>query len=397
MWLAAGIVVLVAAGAYAVARSDQPGSPAVARSPTGSLGPAGSPSASPWPSAAGACGATAYRPLMSPLPLTERTGARVLVGGYGLRLVDADSGKTRAVAGIPTDARHMVSDLVSAAGVVYVLSTPCDGRAGRVYRLEHNMARPVAAAPVDDLLAGTTRVWTVEYPAPGAAPATPVVLRPVDGGRALALPPDAYPVADTGAGLVVTRGYTDEAGTPPRVLLLDPTTARPVRTLGVGRPLSADRSHLLLLLGPCDAGQATPACTLVRVEVRTGRVHGRYHLPTGRVPVSAGSLSRDGRQAVFQLARAHSDPRFDPGHPVPPADIAVLHLDTGRLDIVPGLELSPKTGAGLAFAADGSWIFATVSDGDHAHVLAWRPGLGAPRSVARLSGPIVWAPPVQIA
>lgn len=147
----------------------------------------------------------------------------------------------------------------------------------------------------------------------------------------------------------------------------------------------------------CDVGQATPSCTIVRVDVRTGQRDGRYSLPAGRVPVSAGSVSRDGRLAVFQLARAHSDPRFDPGHPIPPADIAVLHLDTGRLDMIPGVELAPKTGAGLTIADDSSWIFAAVNDGDNTHLLAWHPGLSAPRSLARLAGPINWTPSLLIA
>jgi len=319
----------------------------------------------------------------------------VLVGGYGVRVVDADTGTVRPVGGIPADARHTVRELVPAAGVVYVLSASCDG-GGRVYRLENDAAHPVAGAPVDDLLAGPARVWAVDYPAADTAPANRVVLRPLDGGRSLPLPPDAYPVADTGAGLVVAVSRPDDTSRP-RVMVLDPSTGRPVRTLGVGPPLAADRAHLLLLLGPCDVGQATSSCAVARVDVRTGRVQRRYQLPDGRVPVSAGSVSRDGRLAVFQLARTDPDPRFDPGHPVPPSDIAVLHLDTGRLEIVPGLELAPKTEAGLAFAADGSWVFVTVSDGDHAHLLGWHSGLGAPQSVARLSGPVAWAPPLLTA
>ena len=71
-------------------------------------------------------------------------------------------------------------------------------------------------------------------------------------------------------------------------------------------------------------------------------------------------------------------------------------VDTGGLEIVPGLELPAKTGAGLVFADRGNWLFLTVSYGDHLHVLAWRPGLGAPQEVARLDGPVAWAPPLLI-
>jgi hypothetical protein len=397
VWLVAGVVALVAVGVYAAARGGHPGSAAPARSPASGLPSigSGSPSPFPWPSAAGACGATAYRPLMSRQQLVERTGARLLVGGYGLRIVDADTGAARPVAGIPADARHMASELVSAGGAVYVVSMACGGGRGRVYRLENGAAHPVAGAPVGHVLAGATRVWAVDY---AAAPTNRMVLRRLDGSRSLALPTDTYPVADTSAGLVIAVSPPDPVSSPPRILVLDPSTGRPMRSLGNGQPLTVDPAHLqlLLLLGPCNLGHTTPACTVARVDLRAGRTHGRYRLPDGRVPVSAGSASPDGRRVVFQLARADRDPRFDPGHPIPPSDVVVLNLDTGRLEVVPGLELAPKTGAGLVFADHGNWLFATVSDGDHTHLLAWHPGLGAPQSVARLDGPVAWAPPLLI-
>ena len=311
-----------------------------------------------------------------------------------MRLVDADTGTAQPVPGIPIDANHTVSQLVSAAGIVYTTSVPCDGGTGRVYQLDDGTARPIAAAPVGDLLAGAGRVWAVDYPGASAPPTAPVRLRPLNGGRAVALPSGAYPLADTDAGVVAAA---NQPGTRPHVVLLDPSTGRPIRTLGAGVPLAVDRSHLLLQRDPCDLNQANPLCTIARIDLRTGHQDSRYALPTGRVPVSAGSVSRDGRLAVFQLARAHSDPRFDPGHPIPPADIALLHLDTGRLDIVPDLELAPKTGAGLIIADDGSWLFVAVNDGDHTHLLAWHPGLDAPRSIARLPGPIAWTPSLLIA
>jgi len=398
--LTAGIGAAVAMATYAVVHLDQPRNPGSDRSPTGVASavstspPLPSPSRSPWPSAAGACGSTAFRPLMSPLPLAERIGVHVLVGGYGVRLVDANGGLSRPVGGIPTDARRTVSEMVSAGGVSYVLSVPCNSDAGRVYRLD-NGARPLAGPPVPDLLAGADRVWAVEYPRATAGLTAPVLLRPLNGGRVLTLPSDAYPVADTGAGVVVAAEPLGP-GRQPRIMLLSPATGRPVRTLGLGVPLAVDRSHLLSVLRPCDLNQANPSCTIARTDLRTGQALGRYHLPKGRVPVSAGSVSPDGRLVAFELARIDSDPRFDVGHPLPPSDVVVLHLDTGRLDIIQGLELAPKTGAGLIFTKDSRWLFIAVNDGDHMHLLAWRPGLAAPRSVARLPGPIIWTPSLLI-
>jgi hypothetical protein len=108
-------------------------------------------------------------------------------------------------------------------------------------------------------------------------------------------------------------------------------------------------------------------------------------------------LSPSGTVAAFQLARASRDPRFTAGRPLPPADVAVLHLRTGRLDIVPGLELPPRTGAGLAFGPTGSWLLATVSEGDHGELLAWRHGMAGPALVTSLPGPLMAPPPLLLA
>jgi hypothetical protein len=288
----------------------------------------------------------------------------------------------------------VVSALLPATGGTYVLVSTCDPGASRVYWLRNGTAHPLTGGPVGDLLAGPGRAWAVHYPGQGAAPDSPVVLRPLDGGRPVALPPNGWPVGDTGAGLIAAVGPADNG--PPRLIVLDPHSGRPGRTLGVGWPLHAGADELLLEVGQCGQGLAAPSCTVARIDVHSGRLRGRYRLPDGRTPVSNGVVSRDGRLAAFQLARAKPDPRYDAEHPMPPSDVVVLHLDTGRLDTVPGLELAPKTSAGLAFGPDSRWLFATVSDGDHAHVLAWRSGLAGPRAVARLAGPLVFAPPVLI-
>jgi len=116
-------------------------------------------------------------------------------------------------------------------------------------------------------------------------------------------------------------------------------------------------------------------------------------LPAGRVPVSDAVFSPSGAVAAFQLARARPDPRFPTGHP---ADVAVLHLNTGRADIVPGLELPPGTGAGLAFDPTGNWLLATVSEGDHGELLAWRHGMPGPALMTSLPGPLMTAPPLLV-
>ena len=120
-------------------------------------------------------------------------------------------------------------------------------------------------------------------------------------------------------------------------------------------------------------------------------------LPPGRVPVSDAVFSPDGALAAFQLARARQDPRFSTGVPVPPSDVVVLHLYTGSLDIVPGLELPPQAQTGLAFDATGSWLLATVSEGNGGELLAWRHGMPGPALLTSLPGPLADPPPLLAA
>ena len=75
------------------------------------------------------------------------------------------------------------------------------------------------------------------------------------------------------------------------------------------------------------------------------------------------------------------------GYPLPPTDIAWLHLDTGRLDVVPGIELPGKVGLSLAFAPHSDWLVAALDAGRDTRLLAWRPGLAHPEETAPLTGP----------
>jgi hypothetical protein len=124
----------------------------------------------------------------------------------------------------------------------------------------------------------------------------------------------------------------------------------------------------------------------------------RLRSPAGRVPVG-GDLpspvfSPNGTLAAFQLAWAGRDHRFTSAFPGPPSVVVVLNLRTGKLDVVPGLELPPATWAGLAFDPTGRWLLAAVSEGDHGELLAWRPGMSGPALVTSLPGPLDEAPPM---
>jgi hypothetical protein len=48
----------------------------------------------------------------------------------------------------------------------------------------------------------------------------------------------------------------------------------------------------------------------------------------------------------------------------------------------------------LAFDATGSWLLATVSEGDRGALLAWRQGMPGPALVTSLPGPLMAPPPL---
>jgi hypothetical protein len=83
----------------------------------------------------------------------------------------------------------------------------------------------------------------------------------------------------------------------------------------------------------CDVSVDRP-CTLVGFSLANGA---KISFPLPRSPgfTAECRASPDGHQLAFTLVRAGQDPRYEQGHPIPPADIVVVELDTGRLDVVP--------------------------------------------------------------
>jgi hypothetical protein len=310
----------------------------------------------------------------------------VLVGGTALREVTPGGHLSGPLPGLPGQG-WVVTKLVSGPGADYAFVDPqCNGYLW-VYRIGAGAAHRLGTAAFD-LLGGPHHAWAVTYP-------RHTLLTPLNGGRTVTLRAGTDPVADTAAGLVVA--YRPRAGRPGTVELVDPTTGAPVRRLARGSPLGAAAGVVLVSRPGCGARPAGRVCTLESISLTTGQPTATFELPAGRVPVSDAVFSPSGTAAAFQLARARPDTHLTSGHPLPPADVAVLHLTTGRLDIVPGLELPPGTGAGLAFSTTGSWLLATVSDGDHGELLAWRHGMAGPALMTSLPGPLMAAPPLLLA
>jgi hypothetical protein len=181
-------------------------------------------------------------------------------------------------------------------------------------------------------------------------------------------------------------------------LLVDATTGRIRANLGrTAHVVAVGRGEVIWSTG-CPVGRVRP-CDLQRRSLDTGSTTS-YRLP-GPTNGSPGVLSADGKLLAFALVRATTDPRYE-GHSRPPSELAVLHLETGRLEIVPGIEVPAKIFPGLAFSADGRWLVIVLNERTWRHrdhighhqirLLAWRSGLPQPYETARIPGQVRGAP-----
>ena len=394
-------VTLVAAVAFVAVRADRAGDSA---SP-----PPSTPSASatvdaapdlapadgqqPWPTAVAACGGSTELPLLSTAPLRGTTGLKVLVGGAGLRAVDLDTGRVRPYAGIGQDA--LVLQLAAAAGQVHALRTNCTAiqalGIGAVLRVDvpGRSASVVLPSGTDTLLTAPDATWALRYA--GNPSGRQLVLRPLDGGDKVRLPMGFDVAMATQQEFL---GNLQRPGAPApdggsELAAVSRSDPRQVRALGTGVLLCRDRAvprHGRGGLRPDRTVRAHP-------DRHDGGSLRHYPLPAGRAPTSPAVVSPDGRRLVVQVSRQEPDLRSGVGHPGSPSDLAVLDLRSGELTVVPGIELAPKTQAGLAFDRRGRWLVIAVDEGPRVRLLVWRPGMSRPMaSKARLPGAVYTVP-----
>lgn len=396
--LAAVLVVL--GGAYAVTHAGDgfSGSPDARPGPTGATSdaePAQDPvsEGTPWPTVKGACSNEVNLPLLSTAPLTERTGLTVLVGGDGLRLVDVDTGRTRRLPGAAHNDKVQVTSLAATSKDVIALQHRCGGTSmfssGVAMRVDarRGVRRADLGPRVDALLTGPDGAWGYSY---DNDPMTAVVLRPIGGGKPIRLPSGFSPGAatrDSFLGFLNTKDG-DAFQNPPLLAAVD-RDAGTIRRFARGFLVTATDDYVLTGDG-CDVDTR---CVLTRTGSNGDtRV---YRLPGGRTPSSQAVAAPDGRYVALALSRSRPDPRYLTGHPGGPSEIAVLDLDTGGLEFVPGVELAPKSGVGLTFSADGRWLVLALNEGTRSRLLVWRSGMEQPQeSPARLPGKALYEVPV---
>ena len=330
----------------------------------------------PWPTAPGACNSDVDLPIVSSTPPSGHTGITVLLGGDQLRTVDFDTGRATAISQARLRQGEYAVDFRTASQT-YVEVTTCGAAGTRTLRIGGDGTISNVALPgsVDTVLADGAHAWGVVPPSPPTADNTPGYLIPLDGGRRIRLPTNFYPAASVSGVILGSAGGTGA------LLLVDAATGHVRGDLGKGELVAVGDGLVLWTVG-CDPSSDKP-CTLYRRLVAGGTTSS-YRLPRPGFPI--GVLSPNDRQVAFVLERASQDPRYDIGHPIPPSDIAILHLDTGRLEIVPGIETPAKIPPSLAFSADGRWLLIALDAGPKTRLLAWRSGLARPYETTPIDG-----------
>ncbi|HZC70350.1 MAG TPA: hypothetical protein VE442_06635 [Jatrophihabitans sp.] len=342
----------------------------------------------PWPTAPSACGGSTDLPIVSSVPVRERTGITALLGGRDLRIVDFDTGRSVAVRGGQLLPNEFVTGFTGTPPYITTVRCTDSGLPARVMRVSVTRAAAVVAQlHGTGLLADGTRAWQARWPSGG--PNSRGSLVPLEGGIPVRLPPGFDPEAITG-GVVV--GESRSARTATSVRLVDAATGQVRANFGPGVTLAA--GHGQVLWSNCDVSAASTPCTLHLRAIDAGQPRD-YPLPRPPAPMSA-VLSPDGRQLAFTLERANRDTRYDAAHPFPPTNIAVLNLDDATVAIVPGIELPAKYAPGLSFSADGRWLVIALDAGTKTRLLAWRPGLEQPYETAPILGSLWTGPSVAV-
>lgn len=391
-WLRAGGLLLLTGGVLALLVGRLGASPHSTKGltvpstePSAVFAPT-SPTTKPWPSAPGACGSEVGLAIVSSTRPTERTGIRVLLGGDRLWTVDFD--KSRALTLSTLRSGEYAVALRSGPLMTYGITGTCEPHDPRILGIDANRKTTGmgALASTQAVLTSDGGAWIATYPIDAGNHRYGSV-KPLGKGPAVRLPAGFFPY-DAVGNILVGPLQPDQSTGPVDLLLVDSATGRIRARLGKASSLVA-AGNGQVVWSSCGDPYGEGQCMLHRQSIITGAA---ASFPVPRSPSGGGVLSADGTLLAFPLGRATTDPRYDDPHPAPPSDVAIMHLDTGRLEIVPGVEIPAKTSPGLAFSTDGRWLAIALDAGNHVRLLAWRPGLKLPFETKPIPGHVLGSP-----
>jgi hypothetical protein len=339
------------------------------------IGPPPVSTAQSWPSVPGICGGNVLTPLVGtvvPPSAVGHTGIRVAVAGDGVQDVDFDSGRITLLPNATLPVGAYLSGSSGPAPAVLRALECSSSSSDRLVSVSSTggVSSSTANPQVDGLIGTASQGWSWTYPSDDL---TPITLRSL-GGKSISttLPTDVLPAAAVGSTIVGLRNGSDPL-LPGSDLLLINSGSGAVRTdLGSGTPMGVGAGRLAWA-SPCDL-TAVVTCTLTVTDVRTDSNH-TYSLPVG-TRVAGATFSPDGRQLALTLELADPNPHYPLDHSGGPMALELLDLSSGDTQRVPGLELAPRTDAGLAFS--GQWLVIGAELGHSVELLAWHPGLPSP-------------------
>jgi hypothetical protein len=277
---------------------------------------------------------------------------RATVGTGSAQMVTGRPGRAAPIRP-PAVAAQFVVGLLSASHTYAVTGTWTGSGPARASRLisisaDGRISVVTLSGLIGAVVADAPHAWGVTFP--GSRHPNGSLVPVAGGGRRVRLRAGFLPVAIT-EGVIVGNVGSAAAGAG-SLLLVDAATSRIRANAADGLTVAVGHGVVVWTAG-CEPDTNRP-CTMHRRSVNDGGATASYRVP--RAPgIATGVLSADGRLPAFTLERPaldpryeRQDPRYEQGHPIPPADIAILHLDTGALYVAPGIETPAKMTPALA-------------------------------------------------
>jgi hypothetical protein len=359
------LAVLIALAARAPSRAH-PRQAGTTPSASPSPGPVGSTAVPTTGTAGNSCGGDVEQPLVAPGPRPTDTHLRLLIGDRDLRVVDVDDGSVHVLS-VRADRRSVTQLARHGRDVIAVLRNTCDPGGfghGEVGVVNLSTGSIPSTVPGDEVLPGLPTTLR-QYGADGSER-----VRALGSRTTTTLPSGWSALARTRTSyLAAVYTPSSDQSTPSTLGLGDVGTGKLTKTFGAGSVVAAAADRLFWLAGTCPGQRCLLTMTMLDGTNTAQRIGGSAW---------GGVVSPDGTKLAFRKVRTTGQLG---SHPAPPNDIAVLDTKTGRLQVLPGLVLPPKSGTTLAWSPDSTWLAIGADLGTGALVLIWRDGMARPARV----------------